>query len=106
MTTAKRPAAAKQPADRKPSKPRKGEDGRLLVTVRGTEYAVNAEALDDYDVLENLSDGDFIPALRALLDPEQIQAVKAELRDPETGRLPASTMAEFFSDLMGALNPS
>lgn len=106
MTANTRPAGAKVPQDRKPPKPTDNGDGTLTVTVRGAEYTVDRDNLDDYEVMENLSDGNFIPALRAILSPEQIDAVKASLRDPETKRVKASAMGEFVAELIGALNPN
>lgn len=106
---ASRPAGVKNPQDHKPTQPAKpvdNGDGTLTVTVRGAAYTVNRGNLDDYEVMEHLSDGNFIPALRAILDADQIAQVKESLRDPGTGRVKASAMGEFVSELIGALNPN
>lgn len=98
-------AAAKKPADHKPPKAKVDGDYRIA-TVRGTEYRVHVAAMDDYELMEAVSAGNFIVALDRMLTPENISTVKESVRDKTTGRVKVSDMAEFFRELMESLNPN
>ena len=116
MTETKVPAGAKKPADRKPPKPRE-VDGHMVVTVRGLEVRVPKDALDDLEVVEAIEQNNWLPAMRSLLPPyevegdgepvtvDQVAAVKAALRG-ENGRVRYSDTVEFLNELMGALAPN
>lgn len=93
----------KAPQDRKP-KQTKQDDTKRAITVRDLELTVDLSALDDFEVIEALQDDNFIPALRALLDAEQISKVKEALR--KDGRVSMTAMTEFVQELFEALNPN
>lgn len=114
MSTTKKtviPDDVKKPTDRKP----KAEDApdELRVTVRDREWVVPAEALDDFELLDDLHALDqqrnatrFPSILRRLLGDEQTRDAMELLRDGKSGRVTIETGAGFVSDLMSELNPS
>ena len=115
--TSRVPAGAKKPADRKPPKPRE-VDGHMVVTVRGIEVRVPKDAMDDLEVVEAIEQNNWLPALRALLPPyevdgedgeavtvDQVAKVKESIRG-ENGRVRYSDTVEFLNELMGALAPN
>lgn len=103
------PKGAKKPADRKP----KAEDGpeSLTATVAGQEYEVSAEALDDFELLDDLArldDGDVSRAasvLRRLLGDDMKRAMDS-IRDKKTGRVTIAAATDFVMDLMKELDPN
>lgn len=97
--------AVKKPADHKPPKAKVDGDYRVAA-VRGTEYRVHVAAMDNYEVLEAVSAGNFIVALQRMLTAADHNAVKEMHRDPVSRIIPASDMAEFFRELMESLNPN
>lgn len=116
MTASKAPAGARKPQDHKAAKPRE-VDGRMVVTVRGVECRVPTEALDDLEILEAIEAGNWLPAMKAMLPPydvesedgpvtvDQVAAVKGALRGAD-GRVRYSSTVDFLNELMGALNPN
>lgn len=101
------PAGAKQPSDHQPAKedvegpkdttvywPPQAEDGAASY-----EYTIEAEALDDAELLEYFTDENFIGALRIMLGPKQWLAYKDRAR-LENGRVTASGAAEFLNHVL------
>lgn len=112
---ARRPAAAKKPADRKPAaapKPKVVEtDGGYDLTYRGLTLRIDAEAVNDYEILklaasESMAD---LPVLIQKLFGEEAEAqIMDACRNPETGRVPffgEGSVSEFIELALGGLNP-
>lgn len=77
-------------------------------TASGRQWVIPADALDDWELLEDLNDptGASAPsAIRRLLGDGQYAEVKDLLRDPDTKRVSATAMTsfieEFFADVQG-----
>ena len=105
------PAGAKQPQDHKT--PATTEDGPLVVAVDGHDYTIERDALDDFELMDDLGrleQGQIVrlPAvLRRLLGDEQYAAAVDAIRDPETGRVTLERGAAFVGDLLkGGADPS
>jgi hypothetical protein len=103
------PARAKAPMDHQPAKedvtgPRDtvivwppleaAEDGQV-----SREYLIAGESLDDAELIEYLTDQNFIGALRSMLGDEQWAAYKDNHRN-EKGKVTASGCAEFLNYVM------
>ncbi|MGX9349168.1 hypothetical protein [Microbacterium sp. KNMS] len=110
-------AAPKKPQDRKPKdepKPRVEEmDAGWRVTHRGITVTVPREALDDFELLDDLAELQKDPKrgtprvpsmLRRLAGTDGFRAVTDGLRDKETGRVPASTAVRFVFEVFQSLN--
>jgi hypothetical protein len=85
----------------------------VVVTVRGEEWKVGKEVLDDFELLDDLNaldqrdDATRMPSvLRRFLGDEQWTKAMNLLRDKETGRVKIETGSEFVWDLVAALNPN
>lgn len=83
-------AGATVPEDHQPAKSDVRKLADTPVEWAGKEYLIEAEAMDDMELLEDLSDGNFISALRSMLGPQQWADYKEEHRDPDTGRVKVS----------------
>lgn len=124
-TTRKAPAKAsavpegvKQPEDHRPKadvenpKVERVEGGRT-VTHKGITVTVPDEALDDFELLDDLREMEqtgnvaVLPSLlRRLAGQDGYKAVMAGLRNPETGRVSAGEGAEFVQAIFEALGNS
>lgn len=107
------------PQDRKPKKKGKKKaalkaealGGTVTVEVAGAEWTVPLKALDDFELLEDLDaidsgKGQRLPrALRRLLGDEQYPRALDAVRD-EHGVVSVVAGAEFFEEILQALNPS
>ena len=104
------PDGAKVPQDRKPKDEPKPET--LTAYVRGREWSVPADALDDFELLDDLNaleqkgDATRLPAVLRRLLGEQWRDAMDVMRNTETGRVSVEAGSEFVMDLMGALNPN
>ena len=84
----------------------------LTATVRGVEWSVPADALDDFELLDDLNaldqkgDATRLPAVLRRLLGDQWRDAMDVLRDEGTGRVSVEAGAEFVMELMGALNPN
>ena len=103
------PAGAKKPQDRKP----KAEDAPTVTTVavRGIDVTVPADALDDFELLDDLHElengnATRLPAVLRRLVGDQWQAVMDVARDPETGRVSIESGAEVVREIMEGLAPN
>ena len=103
------PAGAKKPADRKP----KAEDAPTVTTVavRGIDVTVPADALDDFELLDDLHElengnATRLPAVLRRLVGDQWKAVMELARDPETGRVSIESGAEVVQEIMAGLAPN
>lgn len=106
---------AKQPQDHKPKQQKPVvEDivGGKRVTLRGITVDVKSEALDDFELLEELHDldkkqnGTQLPGILRRLVGDEYRAVLDKLRDKDTGRVPIAAGMGFVLDLVKALNPN
>ena len=109
-TKALAPKAAKQPQDHKPKAESKPET--LTGHVRGRDWTVLTEALDDFELLDDLNaleqkgDPTRLPSVLRRLLGEQWRDAMDAMRNTETGRVSIEAGSEFVMDLMGALNPN
>jgi len=87
-------------------------DGGKKVTLSGVTVMVLDEALDDFELLDDLRAVDVdknasrLPALLRRLVGDDYTLIMDALRSKETGRVPIHSGTEFIRDLMGALNPN
>lgn len=115
----------KQPQDRKPKQetPKVTETtfeltGREVqgweVSMQGMTVRVPREALDDFELLDELGqmqsgEATSLPSLpkllRRLVGPDY-KPVMEGLRDPQTGRVSVQAGTQFVMDLFKALNPN
>lgn len=92
------PKGAKKPTDRRS---KASSDGSHKVEVNGRAWTVSAEALDDFELLDDLGEietGNAAPmprVLKRLLGAEQYREALDSLRDPETGRVGVEAGADF-----------
>jgi len=111
------------PQDRKP-KTRKKPAEALTVKVRDIELSIPLDALDDFELLEDLSEAQSLAGssdpddvgratqlslmtLRRLLPPAELDKAKSALRDPATGRVKASEMLPLVGEIFeAAKNPN
>ena len=117
------PDTAKQPQDHLPPTTDDAPSPDRVVTVRGHEWVIPAEALEDFELLDDLDrlgtnrDGTRLPAiLRRLLPPlpspdgallpiDQWRAAMDVLRSPNGRVLPADG-EKFIAELLEELNPN
>jgi hypothetical protein len=105
------PPGAKMPTDRQPRKNEANPDEAKDVPVAfgDHEYVIPAAAFDDIEIVEQLEDENHILAVRQILGKDQWNRWKANERNPETGRVPATRAKEFLEVLfesLGALGNS
>lgn len=102
-------------APRKPQDHLAKKSDTLTATVGGVEYTIDSDALNDFELLDDLrmlDSGDPQAALsmprvlKSFLGAEQYRAAMNSLRDPETGRVPIEAGGKFVGELLGSLNPN
>lgn len=102
---------AKEPQDHLPKKPTVKEvDGGKKVTLNGVTVTVLDEALDDWELLEELAavdsgKGQKLPSLLRRLVGDDYDMVMDALRG-QNGRVSIADGAAFVRSLFGALNPN
>lgn len=103
------PDGVKVPEDHKA----KQQNGVRTVEVRGKQWDIQEDVLDDFELLDDLNaldqrdDATRMPSvLRRLLGDAQWKQAMDLLRDPDTKRVGMKDGAEFVMELMGALNPN
>ncbi len=104
MTT-KTTTTRRAPQDHKP-KAALAVPESVTATVRGVDWVIEAAALDDWDLIEDLNDptGASLPsATRRLLGLDQYEAAKTMVRDAVTGRVPATAMSELIGEIFTAV---
>lgn len=105
------PKGAKQPEDHKPKADEPKTKSRV-VTVQGHEFEVAAEALDDFELLDDLAQLDSeggiarMPSILRRLLGSQAKTALDQLRDPSTGRVSIDAGTSFVNELMETLNPN
>lgn len=103
------PESAKRPADRKA---KASKDGSRNVTIRGLEITVSGDALDDFELLDDLDALDqgnaarFPSVLRRLIGKDSYKAAMDILRDPDSGRVSVESGATFVSEVLDAVSPN
>lgn len=106
-TKATVPAGAKKPQDRKP---KKGEPSKI--NVRGEVFEVAADALDDFELLDDLAQledgaGQKLPSvLRRLIGGEQFKKAMDLARDKDSGRVTNEAGAELVQEILEAVAPN
>ncbi|WP_104137232.1 hypothetical protein [Cryobacterium sp. Y62] len=101
----------KKPQDHKPPKPKVEKfDWGKKVTLHGITVSVLDEALDDWELLDDLGraeDGDAgrIPSLFRRLLGDDTQKALDHFRG-ETGRIRVEPVVEFIRDLFKAIDPN
>lgn len=102
------PAGAKKPQDHK-----KPADAPLVATVGGVDYAIEPNALDDFEMLDDLARleegaGQLFPrVLRRFIGDDGYKRAMDALRDPDTGRVSGEAGAEFTAAIIeAATSPS
>lgn len=83
------------------------------VTIDGRDYTIAADALDDFELLDEMVDlqtnGNalrVVSILRRLIGPDQMKTAMDALRNPETGRVSIEAGATFVGELFKGLNPN
>lgn len=109
-TPSRVPAGAKQPQDRKPAEEK--SDGFIHVTLHEKEWLVPEEALDDFELLDDINsleqraDASRMPSvLRRLLGDQWSDAMEV-LRDKDSGRVSVEAGSKFVWDLLEEMNPN
>lgn len=100
--------AATKPADRKPKVETK--DGVSTVTIKGVTVSVEKDALDDFELLDDLAkmqdgDGARIASVAHRLFGDEFKKVMDGLRG-ENGRVSVEVASEFISELLAAIAPN
>lgn len=115
-STPKKPAERPAPQDHKPKaeKPTvKKVEGGKEVTFKGITVTVDDEALDDFELLDDLraldedQNASRLPVvLRRLVGKDGYKTVMDGLRDEKTGRVSGEAGGEFVAEILGALAPN
>ncbi|WP_067428537.1 hypothetical protein [Nocardioides jensenii] len=107
------PKGAKRPADKKPKKTAEAPPEEITVTIDDHDYVVATDALDDFELLDDLNtiDQDEDPTrlpsvMRRLLGPDQTREALRRLRDPDSQRVSMEAGTQFVMDLMTGCNPN
>jgi len=106
--------AARKPADHqeKQTEPKVTKvAGGHRVEYLGASAVVRDEALDDYEMLDELvrmqnGDGTIVPSLLKRLLGDDYQAVLDGLRDPESKRVKLTEVTAFLMAVLGTINPN
>lgn len=102
------PVGAKQPTDRKP---KAKDDNVIKITVRGIELEVLKDALDDFELLDDLNELEQnenparLPSVLRRLIGSQWKMAMNSLRG-ENGRVSVEDGAEFVGEILEAVSPS
>lgn len=97
-------ATPKKPQDHKPA-----ADGTHRVEANGRTWTIEAESLDDFELLDDLGEIEAgnpsrLPkALKRLLGTEQYRAALDSLRDADSGRVGVEAGAEFIKAIFEGL---
>ena len=102
------PKGAKVPQDRQQKATE--QDGDRTVTVAGRDWTVPADALDDFELLDDLGaleDGNAarLPRIMRRLLGDDYKAALDVIRDDD-GRVRIEPAGEFIQELLGGLNPN
>lgn len=101
------PAGAKRPEDRKAPK---ADTGDVTVTIRGVTVTISEEALDDFELMDDLDrleqeeDASRLPSILRRLVGDQYKTVMDALRGPN-GRVGIEAGADFVGEVLEAVAP-
>lgn len=110
MTTAKTPAkttAPRKPQDRKPKA--EEQTAAITVTVDDVTVTLDADSMDDYELMEDVAkidDGQHYRigrVLEKLLGADAHSAVKEKFREPDSGKVRMEGIVMFFHEVMKAV---
>lgn len=103
------PKNAKKPTDRKP----KAEDGPEVVTatVRGVELKIDADVMDDFELLDDLArlddqDPSRMPALLRKLTGDHYRELLETARDEDTGKVTIEAGGALINEIFEAIDPN
>lgn len=99
-------AAPKKPQDRKPP-----ADAPIEIEVRGTKFAIDRDALDDFELLDDLAQveegkAQRLPALLRRLLGDQYKSALNLLRDEESNRVSLDDGSNLVREIFEAIDPS
>ena len=97
-TASKIPANAKRPDDHRTAKAEVGAQD-TVVEWKGVEYVVEADNMDDAELLEYFTDENFVGAVRILVGMEGWTRYKAAEKE-EHGKVSATGTAEFLGHVL------
>lgn len=105
------PKNAKKPEDRKPKAEKVETPQERTITVRGTEFTIAADALDDFELLDDLhgldnEDPTKLPSVLRRLLGDQFKTALDLARDKTTGRVSVEAGADVVREVMEALDPN
>lgn len=101
------PSTAKKPQDRKPA-----AGTPTKVEVRGIAITIPADALDDFELLDDLNaleegNATRLPAvLHRLVDKDTYKALMDAVRDPDTGRVTTERGVGLVGEILQAAAPN
>ncbi|MFZ4894635.1 hypothetical protein ACL9RL_09310 [Plantibacter sp. Mn2098] len=105
--------APKKPQDHQAKAPTvKTVEGGREVTINGLTVTVADEALDDFELLDDLNSleaeqkASRLPSILRRLVGDDYAAVLEALRDKKTGRVSVGAGSTFIKELFGVLNPN
>lgn len=104
------PDGAKKPTDHKAKA--EDEPTTRAVTVRGVDITVPVDALNDFELLDDLNELEQrqnaarMPAILRRLVGEQWREVMDAARDPESGRVTIEAGADLVREIMEGLSPN
>ena len=103
------PKNAKKPEDHKPKASEKPE--WIEVTVRGVDLRIDPDALDDFELMDDLNELEQnenptrLPSILRRLVGDQYREVMDALRG-ENGRVTVEAGSEFLGEVMEAVSPN
>lgn len=77
------------------------------IIVDGIKIDLTADDFDDIEILEMMENGKFSTGIKSLFGEKKYGEIKEKLRDPETGKVKASAVSEWFekvAEAVGAKN--
>lgn len=103
------PAGAKQPQDRRPAEVDLGKVKEF--TIHGVDVSVPLEALDDFELLDDISemekgDATKMPSVLRRLVGDSYRELMNKLRDKKTGRVSIEAGGQLVADVLDILDPN
>lgn len=77
------------------------------IIVDGIKLNVTADDFDDIEILELMEEGKFATGMKRIFGEKKYEEIKEKLRNPETGKVKASDLSEWFekvAEKVGAKN--
>ena len=79
---------------------------KTVVLDSGFTVTVDPDAMDDWEFMEMLQDDKFAAAMNRLLGEGQMEKLKEHLRDPQSGRVRVTVMADALKTIMEKAAPN